>query len=249
MRARPTGSPPRLEQGPGAHGPVQAGAYPPSCDGLDRCVHGGLPETVVVAARRRPAPRVRHLGDASRRPGGKRGDPTDLAERFDTFRRTLRRGLPPAGFDADADDAVQESWLRLRAGHDAVTDLGGWLTTSSDAWPWTCCAHGPPSRGALDRAPRPPRLLGRADEVDRAPTPSQAVPHRLIASRSSSCWIHSPRRTVSSSSLHDLFACHSRIGTIVEHFTAADARSRAARFAVGFRFRPRPSSPPPSGGS
>ncbi|RKN49569.1 sigma-70 family RNA polymerase sigma factor [Micromonospora endolithica] len=59
-------------------------------------------------------------------------DGTDLlAERFEAHRRHLRavayRLLGSAG---DADDAVQEAWLRAsRAGADGVDNLGGWLTT------------------------------------------------------------------------------------------------------------------------
>ena len=56
---------------------------------------------------------------------------TDLAERFDTFRPHLHAvAYRLLGSSADADDAVQESWLRLaRSDSDAVTNLGGWLTT------------------------------------------------------------------------------------------------------------------------
>jgi RNA polymerase sigma factor (sigma-70 family) len=54
-----------------------------------------------------------------------------LAERFETYRGHLRsvayRMLGSAG---EADDAVQEAWLRLsRSDPDQVENLGGWLTT------------------------------------------------------------------------------------------------------------------------
>src|SRR5262249_45176202 len=54
-----------------------------------------------------------------------------LAEEFETHRDRLRavayRMLGSAG---EADDAVQEAWLRLsRAGASEVENLGGWLTT------------------------------------------------------------------------------------------------------------------------
>ena len=54
-----------------------------------------------------------------------------LAEQFETQRARLRaiayRTLGSAG---DADDAVQEAWLRLsRTDHGNIDNLGGWLTT------------------------------------------------------------------------------------------------------------------------
>jgi len=54
-----------------------------------------------------------------------------LAERFEENRPHLRAvAYRMLGSTAEADDAVQESWLRLsRAGTDGVENLGGWLTT------------------------------------------------------------------------------------------------------------------------
>src|SRR5580765_8191557 len=54
-----------------------------------------------------------------------------LAERFEENRPHLRAvAYRMLGSSAEADDAVQESWLRLsRAGTDGVENLGGWLTT------------------------------------------------------------------------------------------------------------------------
>src|SRR5215469_16497002 len=54
-----------------------------------------------------------------------------LAERFEEHRARLRAvAYRMLGSLTDADDAVQESWLRLsRAGADEVENLGGWLTT------------------------------------------------------------------------------------------------------------------------
>jgi RNA polymerase sigma-70 factor, ECF subfamily len=62
---------------------------------------------------------------------GDTDDPDQLAERFEEYRGHLwvvaHRML---GSAAEADDAVQESWLRVsRAGTDEVANLGGWLTT------------------------------------------------------------------------------------------------------------------------
>jgi RNA polymerase sigma factor (sigma-70 family) len=54
-----------------------------------------------------------------------------LAARFEEHRPRLRRlATRMLGSDAQADDALQETWLRLsRAGDDDVENLGGWLTT------------------------------------------------------------------------------------------------------------------------
>jgi RNA polymerase sigma-70 factor (ECF subfamily) len=54
-----------------------------------------------------------------------------LAQRFETHREHLRAvALRMLGSSHEADDAVQEAWLRLsRADDDAVDNLGGWLTT------------------------------------------------------------------------------------------------------------------------
>jgi RNA polymerase sigma factor (sigma-70 family) len=54
-----------------------------------------------------------------------------LADRFEEHRTHLRAvACRMLGSLADADDAVQDTWLRLsRAGADDVENLGGWLTT------------------------------------------------------------------------------------------------------------------------
>jgi RNA polymerase sigma factor (sigma-70 family) len=54
-----------------------------------------------------------------------------LAERFEAHRPRLRAmAWRLLGSAAEADDAVQEAWLRLtRTGADGVDNLGGWLTT------------------------------------------------------------------------------------------------------------------------
>lgn len=54
-----------------------------------------------------------------------------LAEQFDTLRPHLRTVAHRVlGSAADADDAVQETWLRAQAaGTEGVENLGGWLTT------------------------------------------------------------------------------------------------------------------------
>jgi DNA-directed RNA polymerase specialized sigma24 family protein len=54
-----------------------------------------------------------------------------LAERFEEHRPRLRAVAYRAlGSASEADDAVQETWLRLsRSSVDEVENLGGWLTT------------------------------------------------------------------------------------------------------------------------
>lgn len=54
-----------------------------------------------------------------------------LAERFETHRTRLRDvAYRMLGSRSEADDAVQEAWLRLgRSDTSAIENLGGWLTT------------------------------------------------------------------------------------------------------------------------
>jgi RNA polymerase sigma-70 factor (ECF subfamily) len=54
-----------------------------------------------------------------------------LAERFETHRARLRAiAYQTLGSASDADDAVQEAWLRLsRTDPGSINNLGGWLTT------------------------------------------------------------------------------------------------------------------------
>src|SRR5260370_33991524 len=54
-----------------------------------------------------------------------------LADRFEEHRAHLRSvAYRMLGSLPDADDAVQDAWLRLsRSGADEVENLGGWLTT------------------------------------------------------------------------------------------------------------------------
>ena len=57
-------------------------------------------------------------------------DPDLLAQNFETHRAHLRAvALRMLGSSNEAEDAVQEAWLRLSRSADAVDNLGGWLTT------------------------------------------------------------------------------------------------------------------------
>src|SRR5919197_4243018 len=54
-----------------------------------------------------------------------------LADRFEAHRANLKAvAYRMLGSLSEADDAVQEAWLRLsRSDADAIDNLGGWLTT------------------------------------------------------------------------------------------------------------------------
>jgi RNA polymerase sigma factor (sigma-70 family) len=58
-------------------------------------------------------------------------DPDQLAVQFEAYRDHLREvALRMLGSRHEADDAIQETWVRLsRSDADAVDNLGGWLTT------------------------------------------------------------------------------------------------------------------------
>src|SRR5437660_7423894 len=91
-----------------------------------------------------------------------------LAERFEAERAHLRAvAYRMLGSASEADDAVQESWLRLsRADTSAVENLGGWLTTVVGR----VCLDMLRSRTArredpLD-APAPETIPGGPDDVD-----------------------------------------------------------------------------------
>ncbi|MEW2551644.1 RNA polymerase sigma factor SigJ [Streptomyces zhihengii] len=68
--------------------------------------------------------------DGAREPGTAAA-PDVLAERFEEHRPQLRAvAYRMLGSLSEADDAVQEAWLRLsRSDSDRVANLGGWLTT------------------------------------------------------------------------------------------------------------------------
>jgi RNA polymerase sigma factor (sigma-70 family) len=93
-----------------------------------------------------------------------------LAERFEEHRGHLRAvAYRMLGSLTDADDAVQDTWLRLsRADTDEVENLGGWLTTVVAR----VCLNMLRSRGLRREDPLdsyvPDPLIRRHDELDPA---------------------------------------------------------------------------------
>jgi RNA polymerase sigma factor (sigma-70 family) len=91
-----------------------------------------------------------------------------LADRFDDHRAHLRAvAYRMLGSASEADDAVQEAWLRLsQADTSGVENLGGWLTTVVGR----VCLDMLRSRTARREeplaAPAPERMPTRPDEVD-----------------------------------------------------------------------------------
>src|SRR5579884_1996248 len=82
-----------------------------------------------------------------------------LAGRFEAERARLQAvAYRMLGSTSEADDAVQEVWLRLnRADTTEVENLGGWLTTvvAPRVFGHAALAH-VASRGATDHGGRPP---------------------------------------------------------------------------------------------
>src|SRR5262245_22396880 len=85
-----------------------------------------------------------------------------LAAEFEEHRTRLRAvAYRMLGTVHEADDAVQEVWLRLsRTDADAVDNLGGWLTTVVGR----VCLDMLRSRTSRREAPVEPELLGDASE-------------------------------------------------------------------------------------
>src|SRR4051794_18707355 len=81
--------------------------------------------------RSHPPRPVRHPIDEGRREDVTVTEPDRIAERFEDHRAHLRAvAYRMLGSASEAEDAVQEAWLRLtRSDSGEVTNLGGWLTT------------------------------------------------------------------------------------------------------------------------
>jgi RNA polymerase sigma factor (sigma-70 family) len=96
-----------------------------------------------------------------------------LAERFEEHRERLRAAAyRMLGSLAEADDAVQEAWIRLsRTGASDVENLGGWLTTVVSR----VCLDMLRSRKTRREEPLGSYLPEPAADNEKAPDPEQAV--------------------------------------------------------------------------
>src|SRR5437764_6786304 len=96
-----------------------------------------------------------------------------LAERFEDNRPRLRAlAYRMLGSASEAEDAVQEAWLRLdRSGGKPVENLGGWLTTVV-ARVWLDTAR---SRRSRREEPRPMHLPEAATSRGNGSDPEQAA--------------------------------------------------------------------------
>src|SRR5687767_4714346 len=92
-----------------------------------------------------------------------------LAAQFDEHRTHLRAvAYRMLGSRAEADDAVQEAWLRLnRSDADEIENLGGWLTTVVARVALNMLRSRATRREApLEEVRVPDPLIDRADAVD-----------------------------------------------------------------------------------
>ncbi|MFF2196153.1 sigma-70 family RNA polymerase sigma factor [Streptomyces sp. NPDC058157] len=173
----------------------------------------------------------------------------DLARRFDAHRPHLRAvAYRMLGSLGDAEDAVQETWLRLsRSDVGAVENLGGWLTTVA-------------GRVCLDmlrsRATRREDSLDAADAPLRMPDPVVGDPGRIdpeqevLLADSVGIALMVVLETLAPAErlafvLHDLFAVpFEEIAPLVEKSSAATRQlaSRARRRVQGAA--PAPDSDP-----
>ena len=161
----------------------------------------------------------------------------DLAQRFEMERPRLRSIAERLVGPAEADDAVQDAWLRLEgAGADGIENLPAWLTTVV-------------SRVSLDRL-RARRTRDRSWHVEAwrdEPVAEQADPAELVA-RSDQVGIAlqivmetlSPAERIAFL-LHDVFGQpFEEIATVLDRSTDA-ARQLASRARRRVRGAPEPS--------
>jgi RNA polymerase sigma-70 factor (ECF subfamily) len=148
-----------------------------------------------------------------------------LTQQFEEHRAHLRAvAVRMLGSTAEADDAVQEAWLRLhRAGADEVDNLGGWLTTVVSR----ICLNMLRTRGTRREQP----LEGAAVERDTdVPDPE----HEAVLADSVGLALLVVLDTLTPAErlafvLHDLFALpFEEIAPIIER-TPAAARQLASR--------------------
>ncbi|MFJ9448281.1 sigma-70 family RNA polymerase sigma factor [Kitasatospora sp. NPDC101235] len=158
--------------------------------------------------------------------------PTDpVAQAFETQRDRLRRvAYRMLGSQADAEDVVQEAWLRLsRQDADGIDNLGGWLTTVVGRLSLDVLR----SRQARPEASYDDQLAELVVALDDAPAPEEAA----ALADSVGLALLVVLDTLSPSErlafvLHDLFAVpFEEIGRILDKSTAASKMlaSRARR--------------------
>lgn len=151
-----------------------------------------------------------------------------LSERFDAERsRLVTLAYRMLGSRDDAEDAVQESWMRLtQAGHPAVGNLSGWLTTVVSR----VCLDQLRSRRVHGHQPLDDDHLDQRGEAAAQAGPEQEV---LVAESVGLAMLVvldtlGPAERVAFV-LHDMFAVpFEQIGTILERSPAA-ARQMASR--------------------
>ncbi|OOL26965.1 RNA polymerase sigma factor, partial [Rhodococcus rhodochrous] len=169
-------------------------------------------------------------GNFSAHPGG-----AFPAEQFEAHRDHLRAvAFRMLGSASEADDAVQETWLRLhRSGTDEVANLGGWLTTVVSR----VCLDMLRSRGSrrevpLDQPDRPePRSTDPRDVPESAALLADSVGVAMLVVLDTLA----PAERLAFV-LHDLFAVpFDEIAPIVERSPAATRQlaSRARRRIQG----------------
>ena len=155
-------------------------------------------------------------------------DETDLAETFETHRPHLRAvGLRLLGSSAEADDAVQETWLRLaRTDVSEVENLRAWLTTVASRVALSMLrSRGTRAESPLDTGP---------DQAGSEPDPDPDPETRALQADALGAALHVVLERLDPAErlafvLHDLFAVpFAEIATVVERSPAA-ARQLASR--------------------
>jgi RNA polymerase sigma factor (sigma-70 family) len=174
-----------------------------------------------------------------------------LAQRFEENRTHLRAvAYRMLGSLSEADDAVQEAWLRLsRSDTSRVENLGGWLTTVVGR----VCLDMLRSRRSRRENPLgahvPEPIVSRADGIDPE--------HEALLSDSVGLALLVVLETLTPAErlafvLHDMFAVpFEEIAPIVGRSRPQQGSSRAAHVG-GFRAKhpfPTPTSPPSEGSS
>ena len=165
-----------------------------------------------------------------------------LAERFQEQRPHLRGvAYRMLGSISEADDAVQEAWLRLsRSDTSSVENLGGWLTTVVAR---VCAEH-----AAVAEAKREESLDGRLPDPIVSPDDSGNPEQEALMADSVGLALLVVLETLAPAErlafvLHDMFAVpFDEIATITERSPAAARQlaSRARRRVQGQRRLPTP---------